>query len=1102
MAQQSSIELSLKGGSAVWRGQEDASYATELGGAVSWKELRNVYLSKDGTEIKRMPGSATGSQMFLGEHIWDWEGTRNCITAVSTASTVQITLADNHDATTGIYIYISGHNVITTGYYVMTRVSDTAFTIPFSTSDTSPSQTAGTVWIQRVKHVHAMMQVDGVPCVVAETRVFPDSGGDERNNIGTWVGSKMPDVTQTDAGAQNYDIPDTPNTAENNRGDTGVVIWPCPTMRALTWNGKTALGEKGAGGEKYGNNIKTTGSWLGRTVYAWDMSIYGRCQIDSMMNRLLIAVPGHGVMMEADIGLRKYPFKSPSQSALQNSVGELNRFAGKLPSPRWTKALGIPKGVIFDAKPIASDDGWLAETKFVYVAVGFVDPLTGEAGLPSETIKVTAPAGAARIVEVSAFISRQILPETIGLNLVLYVSTIDAVTSTVLRPIMVIPPSGMSVGTPKGRGHQDEHYYWGHEYHDSRRKIVLEDSPDPYYTNSVEVGPGRYPILSQYPTGASWVRAVQSRMIKGGDISSTGDEYEVLLTDGHTEGTGKDLHHPDKDLYYIRFLNFQDVGKERWDTSTTHPPLNQGTDPHWTLQGSRASLYAFPNSYSGHQLQQEGIQDRGPNLGADIGKGRIGTEQNRQETWIRDAPRNWKGVLTNNFDFIGVSTWQYPGKSYLKLDPNRIQYSEQAHPGVVPAVNNLFIDNLKGRRTTAGARVGNQCLVMTDRATYSTGGAMSPRQVNTSVLSLEYGCVASSSVVEFPGGAAWLSREGPVVFSGSGVQWIGAGIREKWKDFKRDSLGMMSYAQGAYDSQRDLVIWTLREDREQTDFALITTDSEKAKVPSDTLLIWAWRSNVWTISYRNAGSEVHAIAAMDSILSRDSSDRVDNIETTICAMHQNDGATASVYPIAVWEDKWADRVKVPEKVTATANKTPGSDNFVVGAVAIDATAINEGDMAFIRSPTNELRCWGDVSALVGTAVPITVDGASMTNADWKTDDVMEGKIFHMRLQSNMMRLGRKHKGMVIAGVSLRHEVKRDHDPDSEGALAWARVQIESEDGTKYQMSQDYWGDSISTGVSRHTSNRLVNVGEFKVYIDLVGNSQISLRDISVEVIPR
>ena len=126
----------------------------------------------------------------------------------------------------------------------------------------------------------------------------------------------------------------------------------------------------------------------------------------------------------------------------------------------------------------------------------------------------------------------------------------------------------------------------------------------------------------------------------------------------------------------------------------------------------------------------------------------------------------------------------------------------------------------------------------------------------------------------------------------------------------------------------------------------------------------------------------------------------------------------------------------------------------------------------------------------------------MTNADWKTGDVMEGRIFHMRLQSNMMRLGRKHKGMVIAGVSLRHEITRDHNPDSEGALAWARVQIELEDGTKYQMSQDYWGDSISTGVSRHTSNRLVNVGEFKVYIDLVGNSQISLRDISVEVIPR
>ena len=125
----------------------------------------------------------------------------------------------------------------------------------------------------------------------------------------------------------------------------------------------------------------------------------------------------------------------------------------------------------------------------------------------------------------------------------------------------------------------------------------------------------------------------------------------------------------------------------------------------------------------------------------------------------------------------------------------------------------------------------------------------------------------------------------------------------------------------------------------------------------------------------------------------------------------------------------------------------------------------------------------------------------MTNADWKTGDVMEGRVFHMRLQSNLMRMGRKHRNMLIGGVLLRHEVKRDHDPDSEGALAWARVQIETIDGTKYQMSQAYWGDPITTGISRHTASKLVNVGEFRVHIDLIGNSQISLRDISVEVVP-
>ena len=1054
------IEVSLKGGANTWRGQEDASYATDLGAAVSWKELRNIYLSKDGAEIRRMPGSATGSQMFLGEHIWEWEGERLSISAVTTASPAQITLKDNHDGTTGLYVYISGHATITAGYYVMTRVSDTAFTIPFDNSSGNTT-TAGNVWIQRVKWVHTMTQVDGVPCVVAETRVYPNSGSaaDERRSIGTWVGSKPPDVTVTDSSA-NYDKPGVPNHLSDNAGDTGVVIWPCPSMRAISTD------EKGVASLGARKVIKDEG----RKIFAWDMSIHGRCQADSLLNRLLIAVPGHGVMMEANIGARRYPFKSPAMigAAVTGYVYSTN-FAGNIPSMRWTKSLGIPKGNIHWYGAVGpSANYWLPQESFVYIAAGYVDLFTGEAGLPSDPIKVTAPfissASTDKFnVHVSVLQPRMLLPETAGLATVLYMSMVDAATSAVLRPVAVLGPEdtrkedSFLISSVSGE-----------------RGFVVSSSPDTFFENDISVTPERYPIISQFPTGASWVRAVQSRMLKGGDISSAGEPYEILATGNEqtVDSTGKQ---------YVTFLNYASA-----DTDST-----MGSAPKHNLRGSRASGYAFPNSYAGHKLQQA-MSGNSP--------GRLVKEVNRQGSVIGGS--NNDGWHMAAFEFAGANSfYSRPGTSFLSLEPNRIQYSEQANPGVVPAVNNLFIDNLKGRRTVAGARIGNRCLIMTDRATYATGGAMSPRNVNTGIVSLEYGCVAPGSVVEFPGGTAWLSAEGPVVYGGGGVQWVGAPIREKWKDFKRDSVGMMGYAQAAYDQQRDLVIWTLREDRKQTDFVTQTSDGEKAKVPSDTLLIWSWRSNVWSVSYRDAGAEVLALASMEAILNRDSNDNPDDVQWSICAMHENDGATSGVYPITVWEDKWSDRAKVPDTVTATADKTPGSDNFVVGSSAIDATAINVGDMAFIRSPTNELRCWGDVSTLTGTAVPFKFDGASLTDADWKTGDVMEGRVFHMRLQSNLMRMGRKHKNMLIGGVLLRHEVKRDHDPDSEGALAWARVQIETIDGTKYQMSQAYWGDPITTGISRHTANKLANVGEFRVHIDLIGNSQISLRDISVEVVP-
>lgn len=1052
------IEVSLKGGANTWRGQEDASYATDLGATVSWKELRNVYLSKDGAEIRRMPGSATGSQMFLGEHIWEWEGERLSISAVTAASPTQITLKDNHDGATGLYVYISGHATITAGYYVMTRVSDIAFTIPFDNSSGNTT-TVGNVWIQRVKWVHTMTQVDGVPCVVAETGVYPNSGSaaDERRSIGTWVGSKPPDVTVTDS-SPNYDTPGVPNIASDNTGDTGVVIWPCPSMKAIGKNEKAV-----ASANKARSPLVTEG----RKIFAWDMSIYGRCQVDSLLNRLLIAVPGHGVMMEANIGARRYPFKSPGMiGAVVTGFSKATGFAGYIPSMRWTKSLGIPKGVIKETDTIGpSTTYWLPQDSFVYVAVGYLDLFTGEAGLPSETVKITGavvPGTKKYNVTVTALRPRVLLPESVGLAIVLYMSMVDAATSAVLRPIAIIDPQDT----------RREDSFLAKKFSGEETFRVLA-TPDTFFENDIPVPPERYPIISQFPTGASWVRTVQSRMLKGGDISSEGELHEILAT------RNEQAVAPDSKTY-AAFYNYAIS-----DTTV-------GSAPKHNLRGARASGYAFPNSYAGHKLQQAHVV-------GNLSPGRVVREVNRDSDHIKGEKSD--GHHLPSFLFAGRSTQATPGTSFLFLEPNRIQYSEQANPGIVPAVNNLFIDNLKGRRTVAGARIGNRCLVMTDRATYATGGAMSPRNVNTGIVSLEYGCVAPGSVVEFPGGTAWLSAEGPVVYGGGGVQWVGAPIREKWKDFKRDSVGMMGYAQAAYDQQRDLVIWTLREDRKQTDFVTQTSDGEKAKVPSDTLLIWSWRSNVWSVSYRDAGAEVLALASMEAILNRDSNDNPDDVQWSICAMHENDGATAGVYPITVWEDKWSDRAKVPDTVTATADKTPGSDNFVVGSSAIDATAIDAGDMAFIRSPTNELRCWGDVSTLTGTAVPLKFDGASLTDADWKTGDVMEGRVFHMRLQSNLMRMGRKHRNMLIGGVLLRHEVKRDHDPDSEGALAWARVQIETIDGTKYQMSQAYWGDPITTGISRHTASKLVNVGEFRVHIDLIGNSQISLRDISVEVVP-
>src|SRR5690606_38971820 len=132
-----------------------------------------------------------------------------------------------------------------------------------------------------------------------------------------------------------------------------------------------------------------------------------------------------------------------------------------------------------------------------------------------------------------------------------------------------------------------------------------------------------------------------------------------------------------------------------------------------------------------------------------------------------------------------------------------------------------------------------------------------PLQSSQVSISNQYGCVAPSSVVEGPFGVAWLSHEGPVVFGGDGIRWIGGRIRRLWDSIQKDSRGELHYATGAVDLERGLVVWALR-----TDEFLDDTDQENALATPDLLLVWSYTRNEFTTITPTLCSEPDCLAVL------------------------------------------------------------------------------------------------------------------------------------------------------------------------------------------------------------------------------------------------
>lgn len=993
--------VSLRG--KQWIGQVET---TEIGPLVgAFRNLTNAVVSEDGMEIRPAPGLRLGAKPFHGQAFT----VSNVSVGVST-TTITLTASQEGESNaylpTTFYCYIPADSAdaTTLGIWTGTRTGLATFTIPTITSGVSVSDI---ILIRRVYKTHALAAADGCLAAVVETELTPDHSTSVYN-LATTVGS----------GALSLDTPLAPGVPDGD--DEGCVLWPSPTMWAMV-TGEYNYTRGPAGALKLRN-----------------IEILRRMHTAALNGRVLIAVPGHGCMFQANV--RNHRDTLDVRPPLNVSW----------PDSRWTKMLGIPRGILNKSAITASNTGGsVTDARWYTFAVGYRDPYTGEVGLASPPQAIYVAALSTNLtLNIACAYPRGISMDTAGLQLVLYASepldsTNDAAgqLSALAQPLFPYAVFGPFITTSD----VGLLTYSAPTYTATNYSFVVTE--DPAYSSRIE--PDRLPVIELPPPGASWVNVAKSRMLCGGDLPSYWDmaAWPVAITKlGETGNLALD--------YFVTVPS-------EWNVSQGIP----ATSP--------VPLGKIPTSYNGRLIAEVGSYDASGTLTMGTGNtsnlGRIVGQTNGVHASV--GPHSYQvafragDTTTYNLDAL---------RQYRIFAPNDlVAVSEEAEPGVCPSTNYLPVDGLDViGRTTGAARLNEMLLLFTQKQTYLFGWASLPQYPSAIVLSNNLGCASPHSIVEGPGFVAWLSKRGPCVSYGGAPQWIGKQIGSFWDTVLRDSEGMIPCAGAAVDTRRSLVVWAVKV-TEDSDWTAATTDQLKSTVACDRLIVWNYATMGFSIIERDGQRKVQAIATLPV------DDGVDRV-----AM-QCSGSAFQIdlfSPIYAW-DGVAERASTATSYTLTARRDPSTST---AAITGASTTIATSDFVFIRSADGKtVRYVGAASAAAGAS---SVALSSADGAVWNAGDVLVANGPKMTLQTHRMSLWAPGVKGAITGISFHCDI--------DASNAYARIVALDESGGSSYIGPR-WGHRLENGTTVIRSSALST--DLALRVDVFGDGDIRIRDIAVEV---
>lgn len=574
-----------------------------------------------------------------------------------------------------------------------------------------------------------------------------------------------------------------------------------------------------------------------------------RLNPDVAADRLLFGMPDYGCVFQA-------PFITPP-----NFDGSFIRAGDDGIDARHNdiydrpRCLGVPKAMILDPEDqsgiatTGAGDAFGWEEGEYRIAVAYRDDATGEEGIASEVLIVdgssfsgTRGAGSAT-GRISLYIKHPgyVMSESLADSIVLYLSAKNGETLGYAGTISFDSTAGTSFryGLPPTTG--------------SSTEFLIFVNLSAAFADNIDFS--RPPLrFAQMPMGAKAVRTVRGITLFGGQGGTHGSRRQLrrsTLTSTYLQVSTPN-NYPDPDMVTSQ--------TNQVDATILDEPFgcaNPGIPPAY------AGQLIFSRDLFPYPLQTI----------------RLDRMVNMEAHWngsVYVGPWKWYHRYKMERDFNrpgaardGSSTTEFQD-AYLTLPRGRFQSSDPGTPSIVPATNVTYLDAEQEDDIEAIGRHGNSAVLCTPDQTYTLSWGQTPSGNYPSLVSSEFGCVATNSMVEFDGGTAWISDRGPVAIIGGAIRWIG---RDLERDFigetaiyQRDSENLMRHAWSCHDADRGLVYFGMFRNR--TGFVTIddgeggtvswsnATDSQKAKFPCDEVLVWSYQTNSWSKWIPREGLEV------------------------------------------------------------------------------------------------------------------------------------------------------------------------------------------------------------------------------------------------------